>query len=114
MKTNLKIPHLEKVGINKSRFFAFIEIARHPDGLSIGEIAERVGETYQATQFTVNELEKNQYIRTEIKKPNGNRKKIYCYATAFGIDNICNEMENLCRLFVHVRKEMVVAGESKQ
>ena len=112
MKTNIEIPHLEKVGINKSRFFAFIEIARHPNGLSIGEIAEKVGETYQATQFTITELEKNNYIRTEIRKPdNGRRKKTYCYATAFGIDNICSEMESLCRLFTQVRKEMICDTE---
>lgn len=111
METNIEIPHLERVGINKSRFFAFIEIARHPNGLSIGEIAERTKETYQAAQFTVGELEKNQYIITKSDKRNGNRKKTYCYATALGIDNVCTEMENLCKLFAEVRKEMVVNAD---
>ena len=109
MKTNIKIPHLEKVGLNKSRFFAFIEIARHPNGMSVSEVAEKVGETLQATQYTVTELQKGNYIKLTYEKRHGQtRGKTYCFATPFGIDNVCKEMESLCKLMVHVRKEMVV------
>jgi len=111
MKTNIKIPHLEKVGINKSRFFAFIEIARHPDGISVGSIAEKLGETIQATQYTVNELQKGNYIKTTYEKREIHGKT-YCFATPFGIDNVCKEMESVCRLIAHVRKEMI-KNESK-
>ena len=107
MKTNIKIPHLEKVGLNKSRFFAFIEIARHPDGMSMGEVAEKIGESLQATQFTISELQKGNYIRLTYEKRDS-RGKTYCWATPFGIDNVCKEMESVCRLMAHVRKEMVV------
>ena len=65
METNIEIPHLESVGINKSRFFTFIEIARNPEGISVGVLAEKMGETLQVTQYTVGVLQKCNLIKTE-------------------------------------------------
>lgn len=109
MGTNTEIPHLEKVGINKSRLFTFIEIARNPDGISVGVLAESVGETLQATQYTIGVLQKANLIRTEYLKKD-TRGRLFCYATPYGIDTVNEEMKSLCALFSQIRKEMVIGS----
>jgi hypothetical protein len=114
METNIEIPHLENVGINKSRFFTFIEIARNPDGISVGVLAEKIGETLQATQYTVGVLQKCNLIKTEYYKKSGDtRGRLFCSATPYGIDNVSKEMRILCELFSELRTEMVSGVEKE-
>jgi predicted transcriptional regulator len=106
MKTTIDIPYLEKVGLNKSRFLAFLEIARHPNGISISEIAERLNVNNQSVQYTVQELKRGSFVRTAYEKRNGSRGMIYCFATPYGIDNVGKDMKNICQLVEGIRKEM--------
>jgi hypothetical protein len=115
METNIEIPHLESVGINKSRFFTFIEIARNPDGISVGVLAEKMGETLQATQYTVGVLQKCNLIKTEYyRKVGDTRGRLFCSATPYGIDNVSKEMKSLCELFAEIRNEMVASVEKEE
>jgi len=105
MKTNLKIPHLSKTGISRSKFLTFLEISRHPDGISVGDIAQKIEESPQLVLFVVKSLEKYSYITTVYENRDGRGRKI-CYATPFAIDNIQKETEAICRLLTAIRKEM--------
>lgn len=115
METNIEIPHLENVGINKSRLFTFIEIARNPEGISVGVLANKMGETLQATQYTIGVLQKCNLIKTEYyRKKDDTRGRLFCTATAYGIDNVSKEMKSLCELFSEIRSELVASVEKRE
>lgn len=109
MRTNIKMPHLTNIGISRGKFLAFLEISRHPDGISVGDVSEKIGETPQLVMYAIKSLEKNNYIKTVFEERNGKGRRI-CYATPFGIDVVQKEMESVCRLLSEIRKEVIKRG----
>ncbi len=109
MKTNIQIPHLSNIGMSRAKLLTFLEICRHPDGISLRDVAERIEEAPQMVSYSVKSLVKFNYIKFDCKERNGKICKI-CYATPYGIDVVQKESESLCRLMSAIKKDMVRNG----
>lgn len=100
-----EIPHFIKMGFDK-RICAFIEIARHPEGLSVNELMPKLECTKMMVWCYLKPLIEAHLIAGRKSSRNGRRAKIF-KATPYGIDRIHVEMKSLCELFAAVRAEMI-------
>lgn len=106
MKTNIQIPHLSNIGMSRAKLLTFLEICRHPDGISLRDISDNIQEAPQMVSFSVKSLVKFNYVRFDYKEKSGKICKI-CYATPYGVDVIQTESELLCKLLSSVKRNMV-------
>lgn len=103
MKKTLELPNLGKAGIGK-RFRIFAEIARHPDGMTIAEIAKAFKEPKQGTWHHIDILRDSGFIATKYNSRNGH-VALVCKVTDNGIDVVHDEMCRLCQLLGEIKKE---------
>lgn len=103
MKKTLELPCLEKAGIGK-RFRIFAEIARHPAGMTIAEIATSFKERKQSAWHHVSILRNAGFITTDYNPRNGHVALI-CKATKTGVTVVHDEMCRLCQLLGEIKKE---------
>jgi len=105
-KSNIEVPHLKRSGIGK-RFLMFVEIARHPEGLSIGEISIKCdcgGRT--AAWYHINALLKEALVTCTYEKRNGKVEAVF-RITPYGIDMVQKEMRGICEIISEVKKELI-------
>jgi predicted ArsR family transcriptional regulator len=100
-----EIPHLIKLGFDR-RICAFIEIARHPEGLTINELIPKLQCGKMSVWFHIKPLLENNLIIGRRMVRNGRKSKVF-KATPYGINSVKNEMKPLCELFGAIEKEMV-------
>lgn len=100
-----EIPHLIRLGFDR-RICAFIEIARHPEGLTINELIPKLQCGKMSVWFHIKPLIENNLIAGRKMSRNGRKMKVF-KATPYGINSIRNEMKPLCELFGAIEREMV-------
>ena len=96
--------------MSRAKLLTFLEICRHPDGISLREISERIDESPQMVSFSVKGLVKFNYVKFDYKEKNGKICKICC-STPYGVDVVQKESESLCRLMSAIKKDMVRSHE---
>lgn len=104
-ESRIDIPNLRNVGVG-TRFLVFLEIARHPDGLTVGSICEKCGDHKRSSWYHINHLLEQAYISCDYQKHNGKVEAIF-RVTPYGIDVIQKEMRSVCEIVSHIKKEMI-------
>lgn len=107
-KSNISIPNLGKVGIGK-RFLVFVEIARHPEGLSAYEVSRKCGKAGRSVWYHINGLVKEAFLTSTYEKRDGKIEAVF-RVTPYGIDKVQKEMRGICEMVSQVKKELV-SGE---
>ena len=106
-----EIPHLITAGFDR-KICIFVEIARHPNGLSVREIMDMFGENKATVWFQIRPLVENQLISSRRMNRNGRRQMIF-KVTPYGIDNTVKEFCRLCELMSTIRKEVIKNGNKQ-
>jgi predicted transcriptional regulator len=105
MKSNLDIPTLSKLGINRE-IIIFLEIARHPKGLSISDISRKMHMGRETVRYQTREMVRNGLVRLD-QEINGGRAYTICKATPFGVDMVGKELKSLCSMISSIQEEMI-------
>jgi predicted transcriptional regulator len=121
MKNTMKLPNLDKAGIGK-KFRIFIEIARHPKGMTITDVTNTfIDEKSRKTSFAaakqgivyhIEQLRGAKYITTEYENRNGH-VALVCKVTKEGVDVVSEEMCRLCKVLSAISKELPDKGDKK-
>jgi len=106
MKSNLELKALEKIGANRESFIAFLEIARHPDGLSLTDVAHKIGAERNAVRYHILEMKKCNFITTGYGITNG-KSHLICKATPYGVDLVGKDLKSVCALMTTIQEEMI-------
>ena len=112
MKSNLELPMLEKLGISRE-VVVFVEIARHPDGLTISDLTKKVLLERETIRYQTREMTKNNFITTSQEIRNGRTFSVF-HATPYGIDRIGKELKSLCAMIIEIEKEMLAKCPPKK
>lgn len=109
----MELPSLEQAGIGK-RFRVFVEIARHPNGMTITDLtkaffkvkpgSKKFQYAAQGLRHHVDLLCEAGYITTEYERRDGH-VSIVCKATVFGVSTVNDEMCRLCQVMHEIQKE---------
>jgi hypothetical protein len=121
MKNTMKLPNLDKAGIGK-KFRIFIEIARHPKGMTITDVTNTFingkfskssfASSKQGIWYHIEQLRGSGYITTEYENRNGH-VALVCMATKSGVDMVSEEMCRLCKVMGAISKELPEKGDKK-
>lgn len=121
MKNTMKLPNLDKAGIGK-KFRIFIEIARHPNGMTITDVTNtfidgKIGKkafasSKQGIWYHLDLLRGAGYITTEYENRNGH-VALVCKVTKNGVDAVSEEMCRLCKVMNAISKELPDKGDKK-
>lgn len=110
LESNLEVKHLKAAGIG-NKFLILVEIARHPNGLSLPEIGPKFSYcTERTTQYHLGKLAVTNLVTKKYEKRNGGVEAVFCI-TPYGVDKIQTEMKCLCEIMSTVKKEMI--GKAK-
>jgi len=106
-KTNIEIPHLKEVGIG-TKFLIFVEIARHPNGLSVPDLTKKVSSKSRTIWFHTKDLCDKKIITPAYEKnPETGKVETVFRATPFGIGEIQREMRGICEIMSAIKMEMI-------
>jgi len=96
------------------RFLIYIEIARHPEGLTVSELTEKFkGKKPGNTKFSSDKISiwryvsdiRNRGLITTDYEPRNGKVSLVCRATKDGVFALQDEMCRLCHLLHKVQKE---------
>lgn len=108
-KSNLPVPNLIKAGIGR-RFLVLIEIARHPEGLSVYEASIKCGKDGRSVWYHINGLVEEAFLTSTYEKRGDGKVEAVFRITPYGIDTIQKEMRGICEIISQVKKELI-SGE---
>jgi predicted ArsR family transcriptional regulator len=111
VETNLReeIPHLCMVGL-ENKIILFTEIARHPDGLCINEMAECLQCKKMNVWYHLGSLVKANLVYGRKTARNGRKQRVF-KVTPYGIDTVLKELKSVCELYSTIKKEMTKTPE---
>lgn len=114
MKNLIEMPNLDKAGIGR-RFRIFVEIARHPNGMTITEITKafydgdstgrKFGYFSQGIRHHIEILIAAKYIVATYEQRDGHVSRV-CKVTKHGVETVHEEMCRLCQVMGEIEKEM--------
>lgn len=114
MKKTMELPVLSEAGLGK-RFKIFIEIARHPQGMSMSEVttvftkekqgSKKFAYVKQGILYHITALREAGFISMNYDVQNG-RVVLICTATLLGVSTVQEEMCRLCTVLHEIEKEM--------
>lgn len=88
------------------QFKAFVEIARHPKGVGIAALAEKLGTGRQNTRYYVKQLTKANIVKAVYRTING-RSTTLCTATPYGIHELREEVGRLHTFLDVVENDLI-------
>lgn len=113
MKKSMNLPRLEAAGIGK-RFKIFIEIARHPNGMTMSDVTDvfndrklkgkKFAYAKQSIYHHISILRDAGYITTGYDRAN-NHISLVCKVTKSGVAHVREEMCRLCQVMSEIEKE---------